>query len=239
MSDPVFILDKVNAYYGRAHILHDVSFELGAEPVAVIGRNGMGKTTLCLAIMGLMAHADGSVRFAGRSSWAGRRTRSPAPGSATCPRVAGSSRRSRRGASRHARARRGGRWTKDAIWELFPRLAERKRRRGPAFGRGAADARDLRARSSESRSSCSWTSRPRGSHRRSWRTSSRRARVWSRRGSGSCSSSRTSAWRRRSPSGSWSWSPVRSRRRRPPRRSSPTPTRSSATSASRASREAA
>ena len=66
MSDPVLALEKVNAYYGRGQVLHDVGFEMGREPVAVIGRNGMGKTTLCLAIMGLMAHADGSVRFEGQ-----------------------------------------------------------------------------------------------------------------------------------------------------------------------------
>ena len=36
MSEPVLTLEKVNAYYGRGQVLHDVSFEMGREPVAVI-----------------------------------------------------------------------------------------------------------------------------------------------------------------------------------------------------------
>src|SRR5215218_6108172 len=65
MADPLLVVRDVEAFYGRAQVLHGVSFELGAEPVAVIGRNGMGKTTLCLTIMGLMARASGSIRFEG------------------------------------------------------------------------------------------------------------------------------------------------------------------------------
>ena len=49
-----------------AHVLHGVGFEMGTESVALIGRNGMGKTTLCLALMGLMPRRDGSVRFDGK-----------------------------------------------------------------------------------------------------------------------------------------------------------------------------
>jgi len=64
-SEPFFAVKNLNAFYGRAQILHDVSFEMGHEPVAVIGRNGMGKTTLCLTVMGLMVQAKGSVRFEG------------------------------------------------------------------------------------------------------------------------------------------------------------------------------
>ena len=41
-------------YYGSAQCLHDVSFEMGRESVAIIGRNGMGKTTLCAALMGCL-----------------------------------------------------------------------------------------------------------------------------------------------------------------------------------------
>ena len=65
MADAPFEVARLNAYYGRAHVLHDVEFELGSEPVAIIGRNGMGKTTLCNAIMGLLASTSGSIRFDG------------------------------------------------------------------------------------------------------------------------------------------------------------------------------
>ena len=50
---PLFEVAGLNAYYSGAHVLHDVTFEIGGKSVAIIGRNGMGKTTLCAAIMGL------------------------------------------------------------------------------------------------------------------------------------------------------------------------------------------
>ena len=51
-----------------AQVLHDVTFSMGKESVAIVGRNGMGKTTLCNAIMGFTPpRASGSVRFDGRS----------------------------------------------------------------------------------------------------------------------------------------------------------------------------
>ena len=66
MSEPLLAVDGLDAFYGRAQILEGVSFEMATEAIAVIGRNGMGKTTLCNALMGLMPDARGSVRFKGR-----------------------------------------------------------------------------------------------------------------------------------------------------------------------------
>jgi branched-chain amino acid transport system ATP-binding protein len=63
--EPLLAVRGLDAYYGAAHILQDVTLEVGSEPVAVIGRNGMGKSTLCQAIMGLVPSVSGSVRFAG------------------------------------------------------------------------------------------------------------------------------------------------------------------------------
>ena len=57
----------LHAYYGRAHILHGVSLSAQAgEVVALIGRNGAGKSTVMKAIMGLVPPADGEVSFAGQ-----------------------------------------------------------------------------------------------------------------------------------------------------------------------------
>jgi branched-chain amino acid transport system ATP-binding protein len=57
----------LHAYYGRAHILHGISLEAKAgEVVALLGRNGAGKSTAMKAIMGLVPPARGDVRFAGR-----------------------------------------------------------------------------------------------------------------------------------------------------------------------------
>jgi branched-chain amino acid transport system ATP-binding protein len=57
----------LHAYYGRAHILHGVSLQADAgEVVALLGRNGAGKSTVLKAIMGLVPPAAGEVSFAGR-----------------------------------------------------------------------------------------------------------------------------------------------------------------------------
>ncbi len=57
---------SLNAFYGRAHILHDLSLEVRAgEIVALLGRNGAGKSTLCRALMGLLRPATGCVLLAG------------------------------------------------------------------------------------------------------------------------------------------------------------------------------
>jgi branched-chain amino acid transport system ATP-binding protein len=58
---------NLHAFYGRAHILHGVSLDAGAgEVVALLGRNGAGKSTVLKAIMGLVPPAEGEVAFDGR-----------------------------------------------------------------------------------------------------------------------------------------------------------------------------
>lgn len=59
-------LENLNAFYGRSHILHDISLDLPAGGcLAVLGRNGVGKTTLLRALMGLTDRVTGSIRFEG------------------------------------------------------------------------------------------------------------------------------------------------------------------------------
>jgi branched-chain amino acid transport system ATP-binding protein len=137
MAEPLLAVENLSAFYGRGQILHDVSFELGAEPVAMIGRNGMGKTTLCLAIMGLMAQASGSVRFVGEEllgrppyKIAGAGIGYVPQGRRLFPSLSVEEHLDMLG------RRSGGRWTKDAIWELFPRLAERRRVGGAQLSGG-------------------------------------------------------------------------------------------------------
>ena len=58
----------LHAYYGRAHILHGVSFDLArGEIVALVGRNGAGKSTTMKAIMGLVPPAAGGLHFDGQA----------------------------------------------------------------------------------------------------------------------------------------------------------------------------
>jgi branched-chain amino acid transport system ATP-binding protein len=59
-------LQDLHAYYGKSHVLHGVSFEVGAgEIVALLGRNGSGRSTTAKAIMGLV-HAEGSLHWKGQ-----------------------------------------------------------------------------------------------------------------------------------------------------------------------------
>ncbi|HET9491025.1 MAG TPA: ABC transporter ATP-binding protein [Methylomirabilota bacterium] len=63
----MLILDDVHAHYGKSHILHGVSLEVGpGEVVGLIGRNGVGKTTTLKAIMGLARRTGGRIAFEGR-----------------------------------------------------------------------------------------------------------------------------------------------------------------------------
>ena len=57
----------LNIFYGASHALQGVDLRLGAGVLSVVGRNGMGKTTLCKAIMGLVPIASGSITLAGQS----------------------------------------------------------------------------------------------------------------------------------------------------------------------------
>jgi branched-chain amino acid transport system ATP-binding protein len=120
-------VEHLDAYYGSAHILQDVSFELGDEPVAIIGRNGMGKSTLCQSIMGLVPAVKGSIAFQGKEILGRAPYKVAGAGIGFVP-------QGRRlfpslSTDEHLRmlgSRNGGRWTSDSIYELFPRLAERK-----------------------------------------------------------------------------------------------------------------
>ncbi len=61
---PLLVIEGLDVYYGRAHALQSVSLSLGSGVQGIVGRNGMGKTTLCNAITGLV-RATGSIRLAG------------------------------------------------------------------------------------------------------------------------------------------------------------------------------
>jgi uncharacterized protein (UPF0261 family)/ABC-type branched-subunit amino acid transport system ATPase component len=63
-AGPLLVVEGLDVYYGRAHALQSVSLTLASGVLGIVGRNGMGKTTLCNAITGLVA-ASGSVRLAG------------------------------------------------------------------------------------------------------------------------------------------------------------------------------
>ncbi len=55
----------LNVFYGRSHALQGVDLTIEHGVLSLVGRNGMGKTTLCNAIVGLLPVASGSIRFMG------------------------------------------------------------------------------------------------------------------------------------------------------------------------------
>ncbi|CAG9265446.1 urea ABC transporter ATP-binding subunit UrtE [Paraburkholderia unamae] len=60
-------IDNLNVFYGESHVLHDLSFDLSpGETVAVMGRNGMGKTTLLKSLIGMIATRSGKIELNGR-----------------------------------------------------------------------------------------------------------------------------------------------------------------------------
>jgi len=135
-------IDGLNAYYGSAQALEDVSFAMGHESVSIVGRNGMGKTTLCNAIMGISPpRATGSIRFEGNqlvgapSHKIARRGIGYVPqGRRLFPSLTVD--QHLRIASRGASANGAEEWTRERVYDLFPRLAERKRNGGAQLSGG-------------------------------------------------------------------------------------------------------
>jgi branched-chain amino acid transport system ATP-binding protein len=129
MSEQVLEISGLDAYYGSAHVLHDLSCSVGRSTIGIVGRNGMGKSTLCKAIMGLTPpRARGSIRFAGeeilgRASYdICRRGIAYVPqGRRIFPSLTTDEHLRMLGRKLATR----GQWTVDAVYDLYPRLAER------------------------------------------------------------------------------------------------------------------
>lgn len=59
-------VSKLNVFYGESHVVHDASFDIHAgDSVALVGRNGMGKSTLLKSLIGMIPARRGSIRFNG------------------------------------------------------------------------------------------------------------------------------------------------------------------------------
>jgi branched-chain amino acid transport system ATP-binding protein len=129
VTDVLLEIEELDAWYGTAQALEGVSLSVGAEAVSLIGRNGMGKTTLCNAIMGIEPpSAKGSIRFRGEELLGKPSYKIAGSGIAYVPQ----GRRLFQSLStdehlRMIRTSRPGRWTPSAVYELFPRLGERKK----------------------------------------------------------------------------------------------------------------
>jgi branched-chain amino acid transport system ATP-binding protein len=138
-GEPLLSVRGVDVYYGQARALEDVSFDIADGSTSIIGRNGMGKTTLCNAILGIPpGRVTGSIRYRGEELVGRPSYKIAKLGIGYVP-------QGRRlfpslSVDEHLRmiARRGGgrTWTPDAVYELFPRLGERRRNGGAQLSGG-------------------------------------------------------------------------------------------------------
>ncbi|MGC3940742.1 ABC transporter permease [Roseobacter sp. EG26] len=135
---PMLQVDDLQVYYGESHALQGVSFALGSGVLSIVGRNGMGKTTLCNTITGLTKARSGSIRIAGRDITKldpheihrlgvgyvpqGRRVWPSLTVDEHLRLAAGTARDSS--------------WTPDRVYQTFPRLAERRSNGGAQLSGG-------------------------------------------------------------------------------------------------------
>ena len=137
---PLLDVEALQTFYGKSHVLRDVSFGVPAGGISVLlGRNGAGKTTTLRSIMGLTPPRAGTVRFKGRPITGQPPHRVFHLGVGYVPEgrqifplldVGENLRLAERAATE------GPRWTLERIYEYFPVLRERARQRGRSLSGG-------------------------------------------------------------------------------------------------------
>ena len=128
--------EALSAGYGDALVLHRVSFSLAqGRSLAVLGRNGMGKTTLLNTIMGLTRHRGGMVRLAGREITRLAPEMRAAAGIGWVPQERNIF-RSLTVEENLTAVARPGIWDVARVYALFPRLAERRTNMGTQLSGG-------------------------------------------------------------------------------------------------------
>ncbi|MGA8447389.1 MAG: ABC transporter ATP-binding protein, partial [Roseiarcus sp.] len=129
-------VQDLQVYYGESHALQGVSLTLERGVLSVVGRNGMGKTTLCNAIVGLMPVRSGTIRFEGRDLVGLEPHTIARAGVGYVP-------QGRRlwpslsvDETLRLSARARGDWTVERAYSIFPRLAERRTNGGGQLSGG-------------------------------------------------------------------------------------------------------
>lgn len=134
-------LNGINSFYGKAHILRDLGFSIGAgEVVSLLGRNGAGKTTTVKSIMQLVKPQSGEVRFDGHVLTGQPTHRVAKLGLGYVPeeRRIFTDLTISENLEVGRQPRRDGvpHWTEQILFDLFPNLAERRNNRGKAMSGG-------------------------------------------------------------------------------------------------------
>ena len=122
-------LDIVHAYYGKSHVLHGVSFEVcSGEIVALLGRNGSGRSTTVKTIMGLV-DGTGSIAWRGREILGRKAFEIAHAGIGYVPEnrdIFPKLTVQQNLALGQKKAGKSGRWSFDDMYQMFPRLKERQ-----------------------------------------------------------------------------------------------------------------
>jgi branched-chain amino acid transport system ATP-binding protein len=133
LATSLLSLDRINAFYGDSHVLHDVSLDLSpGRLLALLGRNGAGKSTCMHAVVGFLPPRSGRIRI-------GERELQGAAPEAICRQGVGFVPQGRRifptltvRENLEVAVRRGvpagaRRWTREDVQQIFPRLKEREK----------------------------------------------------------------------------------------------------------------
>lgn len=136
MTEPILRLQDINLHYGSSHVLHDVNLDLTDRPLGILGRNGVGKTSICNAIFGLAPITSGKIVLAGEDLTNFTPEKRAQAGLGYVPQ----GRRIFRSLTVHEHLRilerKGSAWTIDRVYETFPRLKERRGNLGDRLSGG-------------------------------------------------------------------------------------------------------
>ena len=137
-ADSLLTVKDLQAGYGTSRVLDGLTFSMGTEAVCIVGRNGMGKSTLCKTIMGMVTPTAGAITFSGRRIDGLAPEKVARSGIAYVPqgRRLFPSLTVEEHLAMLAPESRGKRWTPAAVYELFPRLADRRRNGGAELSGG-------------------------------------------------------------------------------------------------------
>jgi branched-chain amino acid transport system ATP-binding protein len=136
MAEALLTVQGLASGYGEAQVLSDISFEVGAGcSLALLGRNGTGKTTLIDTLVGATRHMGGSIELAGRALQKLPSYERAAAGVGWVPQERNIFKSLTVHENLSAVARPGA-WTPARVYELFPRLAERQRNLGNQLSGG-------------------------------------------------------------------------------------------------------
>ncbi len=137
-AGPLLSVEALEAGYGTSRVLEGLTFSMGTEALCIVGRNGMGKSTLCKTIMGMVTPTSGAITFSGRRIDGLAPEKVARSGIAYVPqgRRLFPSLTVEEHLAMLAPGSRGKRWTPAAVYELFPRLADRRGNGGAELSGG-------------------------------------------------------------------------------------------------------